>query len=33
LRSKNEERKIIERDIERMKQSLEVLSLDRSQRA
>lgn len=33
LKSKNEERKIIERDIERMKNSLEVLALERSQRA
>ena len=33
LKSKNEERNIIERDIERMKNSLEVLALERSQRA
>jgi peptidoglycan hydrolase CwlO-like protein len=33
LKSKSEEKKIIERDIERMKQSLECLALERSQRA
>jgi DNA polymerase II small subunit/DNA polymerase delta subunit B len=30
LKSKNEERKIIEKDIDRMKKSLEVLALERS---
>jgi hypothetical protein len=33
LKSKNEERRIIEKDIDRMKNSLEVLALERSQRA
>ena len=33
LLSKNEEKRIIEKDIERMKHSLEVLALERSQRS